>query len=327
VRGEAMKMTIFGARGSYPLSRRDQLRYGGNSTCIHFQTASGDDLILDGGSGIRLLGDEMMTRQFGSGQGRAYILVGHTHWDHILGYPFFAPFYRPGNRFVVVSAGQTNAHIREILSGQHEDMHFPVPFEDLSADLEYLTFRPGQHLALGGFKVETVQLNHPGITVGYRIEADGAVATVFTDTARVTKARLGDGMGGPDPDDGFSKEFKSRLAHCARGSNVLVHDSHFLEHEIVGRYHWGHSTFEDALEMAHLADVGTLVLFHHAPEHSDAVVDEKLAMARDLADGVSVEAACEGMTMELGRSRRPQSGEWQADVVDWGADGGQKGAL
>ena len=117
-----MHLTFYGARGSYPVARPDQIRYGGNTTCLHFQTQSGQELILDGGSGIRLLGQEMMQREFAQGQGAAYILIGHTHWDHILGFPFFGPFQIEGNRFVVVSAGQPGAHIRDILAGQQIDL-------------------------------------------------------------------------------------------------------------------------------------------------------------------------------------------------------------
>ena len=308
-----MELTVYGARGSYPIARPDQLHYGGNTTCLHFQTQSGQELVLDGGSGIRLLGDEMMEREFGEGQGEAYVLVGHTHWDHIMGFPFFAPFYQEGNRFIIVSAGQTGISIRDILSQQQIGLHFPVPFERLQAQREYLPFKPGDKLTLGEFCVETVQLNHPGITVGYRIEADGGVAVVYTDTARVREIRLGDGMEGPEPDEGFTREFLARLAHCARGADLLIYDTNYLEHEILGRYHFGHSTVEDALEVARMAKVDKLVLFHHAPDHSDTVVDEKLALARDLCRGqpLSVEAAAEGARMPVrgrvhpGRQARP----------------------
>ena len=298
-----MEFTIYGARGSCPIARSDQLHYGGNTTCLHFRSRSGQDLILDGGSGIRPLAQEMMDREFGQGQGQATILIGHTHWDHILGFPFFQPFFQPGNRFLVVSAGQTGVHIRDILSGQQAELNWPVTFDHLPAEREYLTFKPGDQLVLGDFRVETVQLNHPGITIGYRIEADGGAVAVYTDTARVREVRVGDGMGGPLPDDGFSREYLARLAHCARQADVLVHDTHFFEYEMVGRYDWGHATVEDALEMARVARVKRLLLFHHHPDHSDALVDEKLALARDLSKGEPfiVEAAAEGSRLEVGR--------------------------
>jgi ribonuclease BN (tRNA processing enzyme) len=299
-----MKLTVYGTRGSYPIARRDQLHYGGNSTCLHVRSRSGQDLVLDAGSGIRLLGQEMIERELGTGQGQAIILVSHTHWDHILGFPFFVPLRRRGNRLVVVSAGQTGAHIRDILSGQQETTNFPVPLDDLEATLEYVTFKPGDTLSLGEFRVETVQLNHPGITVGYRIEADGCAVAIYTDTGRVREIRLGDGMGGSRPDTGFSRAYLAQIVHCARQADVLVHDTYFLEHEMRGRYHFGHSTIEDALEVARQAQVKQLVLFHHHPQHSDAVIDEQLALARDLCRGEMLEitAAAEGSQWCLERT-------------------------
>lgn len=310
-----MELTIYGCRGSYPMARRDVLSYGGNSTCIHIRSASGQEIIIDGGSGIRGLGEAMMRREFGSGKGEAHILVGHTHWDHILGYPFFDPLYQEGNRFVFVSAGQTDAHIKDILSGQHDDIHFPVPFADLRAEMDYQAFKPGEAFQIGDFRVETVQLNHPGITVGYRIEADGRVATVYTDNARVRKVRLGDGQGGPEPDPAFTRLFLDSLSRTARASDVFIHDTHFFEHEMMGRYHWGHSTVEDALELAVLAEVKRLVLFHHAPEHSDTVVDEKLFLARDLSRefDFKVDCAFEGLTYKVGEAEGEREGERNGD--------------
>jgi phosphoribosyl 1,2-cyclic phosphodiesterase len=297
-----MRMTFYGARGSYPISRRDNVRYGGNSTCFHFQVQSGEEFILDGGSGIVNLGLAMMERSFGSGRGEAVILVGHTHWDHILGYPYFQPFYRAGNRFRFVSAGQTGVSIQEILSGQHHDLHFPVPFDALAADFEYRDFTIGEHLSFGTTRIRTFQLNHPGFTVAYRLEADGAAIVVITDTARIHAVRLGDGMGGLAPDASYTATYTEALTELAWQADVLVHDAHFFEHEIRGKEHWGHATAEDALVLARQARVKHLVLFHHAPEHSDADVDENLQNARDLAryDDLRITAAVEGESMVVG---------------------------
>jgi ribonuclease BN (tRNA processing enzyme) len=258
---------------------------------------SGQHLILDGGSGIRLLGHNLLQQEFGHGQGKANILVTHTHWDHILGFPFFAPFSVRGNHFVIASAGQIGSHIHEILSGQHADLNFPTSFETLiKAQVDYHPFNLGEPLAFGNFWIETVQLNHAGITIGYRIEVDGVVTTVYTDTGRIREIRLGDGMGMPVPNAVYAEGFLAQLAHCARNSDLLVYDTQFFEHEMVGRYHWGHSTVEDALEIARMAAVKKLVLFHHNPEHSDGELDVKLALACDLGacDSFEVCAAIEG---------------------------------
>jgi ribonuclease BN (tRNA processing enzyme) len=243
-----------------------------------------------------------MAREFGLGRGRAIILVGHTHWDHILGYPFFPPFYQEGNQFDFVSAGQTGLSIQEILSGQHHDLHFPVPFDDLAATIRYHDFSIGEHLQFSDAVVKTFQLNHPGLTVAYRIEADGASVLIITDTARIHATRLGDGMGGIDPDPAFARRYTDALIAFAEGVDLLVHDSHFFEHEIRSKEHWGHSTGEDGLLLARAAGIRNLALFHHAPEHSDADVDTLLQNTRDLArlDDIRIFAAVEGETVPVG---------------------------
>jgi ribonuclease BN (tRNA processing enzyme) len=271
---------------------------------LYFVSQSGQHLILDGGSGIKLLGHDLLQQEFGEGQGKATILVTHTHWDHILGFPFFTPFSYRGNHFVIASAGQIGSHIHDILSGQHADLNFPTSYETLvKAKVEYRAFSLGEPLEFGDFRIETVQLNHAGITIGYRIEVDGVITTVYTDTGRIREIRLGDGMGMPVPNAVYAEGFLDQLAHCARNSDLLVHDTQFFEYEMVGRYHWGHSTVEDALELARMARVKKLILFHHNPEHSDTELDTKLALAQDLAahDNFSVCAAIEGEQLNFNK--------------------------
>ena len=297
-----MQLEFFGVRGSYPTASPDQIKYGGNTTCLHFVSNAGQHLILDGGSGIRVLGNTLLQQEFGDGRGEATILVGHTHWDHIMGYPFFTPFYRSGNRFLIASAGQTGSHIRDILAGQHSDLNFPVSFENLSAQFDYHSFHTGDKLDLGDFQVETIQLNHPGITVGYRIEADGGCVTVFTDNGRVRKVRLGAGMDDLTPDEPKIPTLLAQMAHCARNSDLLVHDTQFFEYEMAGRYHWGHSTVEDAIEVTRLAGAKMLALFHYDPGHSDTVIERQLMLAKDLTvnDPLTVMAAAEGVQLQIG---------------------------
>jgi phosphoribosyl 1,2-cyclic phosphodiesterase len=299
-----MKLTFYGVRGSYPISRPNNVRYGGNSTCFHFRLDSGAEFIFDGGSGIVNLGQEMMGREFKQGGGSATVLVGHTHWDHILGYPFFQPFYVAGNKFRFISAGQTGVSIHEILSGQHHDLHFPVPFKDLAASIEYDEFSIGDSLEVDGMKLSTFQLNHPGLTVAYRLDGDGTSVVIITDTARIHSVRLGDNMGGLEPDPAFTRRYTDQLTALCENADVLVHDAHFFDHEIRDKEHWGHATGEDALILARNAGVGHLVLFHHAPEHSDTEVDQILQTTRDLGrhDSLKITAATEGVTIDLGKA-------------------------
>jgi ribonuclease BN (tRNA processing enzyme) len=302
-------VTFWGVRGSYPIARRDNIGYGGNSTCIQIQAQGELPLIMDGGSGIRVLGSTMLDGPFGAGEGRANILVGHTHWDHILGFPFFGPFYFEGNRFTLYSAGQSEADLPRILEGQHEELHFPVPFDELRAEMVFERIHPGKSFQLDGFTIRAIQLNHPGITLGFRIEHEGAAVAIFTDTARIRSVQLGEGMAQEVERDGlqaFQERFVQGLVDFVRGVDLLVHDSHFLEDEIIGKEHWGHSTALDALALAREGGVRRVMLFHHAPEHSDAVVDSKLEETRRAAAGsnVQVSAAREGMAVEISGSKK-----------------------
>ena len=170
--------------------------------------------------------------------------------------------------------------------------------------MNFKSIKPGQLLEVGGYQIRSLQLNHPGITLGYRISLDGASVVIFTDTARYRKVLLGDGMAAQAERLGlaaFQEQFHQQLVEMVRGADLLIHDSHFLEQEIIGKEHWGHSTAGDALELAQEGGVRHLMLFHHAPEHSDEVVDKKLAETRGQrsTDGPRISAAMEGMAMEI----------------------------
>ncbi|MCX7024660.1 MAG: MBL fold metallo-hydrolase [Spirochaetes bacterium] len=291
-----MELTFYGARGSYPYMRPDNFGYGGNSTCLHLYTSSGTEFIFDGGSGIRPLGASMMGREFGRGEGEAVVLIGHTHWDHILGFPYFQPFSEAGNRFTFLSAGTLGTRFEDIFTALYHDLNFPIPVERLKASLEFRDVPERTELEWKDARLRTLKLNHPGTTLGWRIEADGAAVAVCTDCARPRKAVVTDGLG-PVAD------YERDLAALCEGVDALIYDTHFFEHEIVGKEDWGHSTFEDAVRMGRECGVREVILFHHAPEHSDAQVDIKLAMARDVArhDAFTVSAAREGMRISMGK--------------------------
>lgn len=296
-----MKITFYGVRGSYPIARPDQVKYGGNTTCMHIMHDGSEHLIIDGGSGLRTLGKMLMEREFGQGEGTAYILISHTHWDHIMGLPFFAPFYQKGNRFVIVCAQQDGIKIKEIFDGQQLDLHFPVSFDEFNAEFEYKTIRPGDCFSLGRYNIRSVQLNHPGVTIGYRIELDGISITVYTDNGRIRKIRMGDGMESFEPDEGYPEKFLNQLAACAIDSDLLIYDTQFFEHEMVKLLYYGHSTVEDAIEIAKLSNAKRLAMFHYAPEHSDHDVERQWMLARDLCknDDLQIIAAREGESIEL----------------------------
>lgn len=304
-----MLVTFWGVRGSFPIARRDNIYYGGNSTCIQIQATGEDPLIIDGGSGLRVLGNLLLAGACGIGRGQGNFLVGHTHWDHVMGFPFFGPLYQKGNRFTFYSAGQAEADFQGILEGQQEELYFPVPFDELRADMIFVRINPREKFKLGNFSIESVQLNHPGITLGYRIEHEDAVVVVFTDTARIHKVLLGHGMKESATQigvDNFIKQYSKQLVDIAQDADLLIHDSHFLDEEIIGKEHWGHSTAGDALQLALSASVSRLMLFHHAPEHNDATIDHKLALVRRQAEGqpILISAAREGMAVQISGKKK-----------------------
>ncbi len=289
-----MRVTFWGVRAAYPIARADNQRYGGNSTCVEIHHRSGQRIIMDAGSGIACLGRSLLEGEHGRGRGRSAIVFGHTHWDHILGFPFFEPFYVEGNRFEVYSAGQQRGDIESILGGQQLADNFPVRLDELASTLSFHTVHPGEPFQIGPIVVTPVQLNHPGLTLGYRFEPEDDPAravVVYTDTARIRAIQQGDDMPGTP---GFAEAYAQALRDHCRGAAVLVHDAHFDEVSIQGREHWGHSTARDALALAREAGVKHLVLFHHSPEHDDDHVDRILADARAAATGgVRVSAAVE----------------------------------
>jgi ribonuclease BN (tRNA processing enzyme) len=179
-----------------------------------------------------------------------------------------------------------------------------VPFASLHAEMAFERIAPGESFSIGGFGIRSCQLNHPGVTLGYRIERDGAAVVIFTDTARIRAVQQGAGMKERARREGlaaFQARFEQELLDMVSGADLLVHDSHFQEEEIKGKEHWGHSTALDALALARQGGVRRLMLFHHAPEHSDDVVDRKLELPRRAAEDSEVEvlAAREGMAVDV----------------------------
>ncbi|MFI5291039.1 MAG: MBL fold metallo-hydrolase, partial [Polyangia bacterium] len=135
-----MKVRFWGVRGSFPVPGPDTNRYGGNTSCVAVRPSDDEDaplIIIDAGTGIRKLGKELMQGAFGAGQGTAHLLVSHTHWDHIQGLPFFAPVYQKGNQFFVYARQRDDTHLRAVFASQTDSPYFPVPFENVQADVAF----------------------------------------------------------------------------------------------------------------------------------------------------------------------------------------------
>ncbi len=241
-------LTFWGVRGSIACPSPDYVTFGGNTSCIELKL--GDRrVILDAGTGLRELGNQFLRDDVRE----ATLLLTHTHWDHINGFPFFKPAYAPGRRFRIMAGHLGAGVVREVLAGQMADPTFPVPLETMRAELLFEDFPAGDGFSLEpGIKIRTASLNHPNGATGYRIEYGGKAVCYVTDTEHV--------VGKPD----------ARVLALIDGADLVIYDSTYTDDEFPQHVGWGHSTWQEALRLCKVASVRRLALFHHDPDHDDA---------------------------------------------------------
>ncbi len=308
-----MKVRFWGVRGSIPVPGPQTNRYGGNTSCVEVLPRRGDPIIIDAGTGIRRLGQELMKRACGEGKGTAHLLISHTHWDHIQGLPFFHPLYKGGNDIKMYARQRDDTHLKAVFASQTEHLYFPVPLATLKANVEFRELVEGQRFDIDGAHISCTRLNHPWIAMAYRVDVDGASVVYASDTAPFTDILLEHEFIAKPPEPGAPltpedkrklDDMRAGLIELSRGCDLLIYDTQFTPDEYRVRPHWGHSTPDDALSIARAAKVGTLCLYHHAPARTDDAQDVILNDCRrvvaEAGDGFDVIAAYEGLEVELG---------------------------
>ncbi|HAK44599.1 MAG TPA: MBL fold metallo-hydrolase [Spirochaeta sp.] len=299
-----MKVKFWGVRGSTPCPGPDTVRIGGNTSCIELRYGNEEELIIiDAGSGIRLLGNHLM--KSGSCPKKIKIFLTHTHSDHIMGLPYFTPIYIPG--FTIDIYGPVTYEeegLEKIISDQFSYRYFPVKHSELSAEMTYHHLQQTE-LNFGDLKVSTHYLNHPILTLGYRFEYDGKVISTAYDTEPFFN------LFPEDPEDPSYDEFAATEGKLAaseaneeinsflEGSDILIHDSQYTGEELSTKYRgWGHSSFEWTVKLAGENDVKKLLFFHHAMERTDQELESLLESYRknDAADypDLKIDLAREG---------------------------------
>lgn len=297
-----MRVKFWGTRGSIPTPGPSTVRYGGNTACVEVTTNAGTAFVFDSGTGIRELGLELKRQ---GGQVAVNLLLGHTHWDHISGFPFFAPAFTPGNRLVVYGARDLDRSLRDVLAGQMQYTYFPVPLGDLRADMEFRELEEGQ-TQIEDALVRTQYLNHTAVCIGYRIEADGAAVAYITDHEPygvMAETTGDDAATGGGLRDGIIHTGDRRLIEFVRGVDLLIEDAQYTPREYAEHRGWGHSGTDYVTDVALAAGARRAALFHHEPTHADDQIDRMVEnsrqRARDAGGNIDLFGAVEGLEITL----------------------------
>jgi diguanylate cyclase (GGDEF)-like protein len=284
-----MHVRLWGTRGSIPTPGHRTAIYGGNTSCVEVHTEDGTTLVLDCGTGIRMLGLDMLRR---SGPHRIHLLIGHTHWDHIQGFPFFTPAFLPNSELNIYGSPAFQRSLEDSLSGQMQYSYFPVKLQDLASRIHYTELEEG-FFRIGDILVETQYLNHTAPTIAYRISADGATMAYVTDHEPFWYA----------PGASFHHPGDLRHIEFLRGVDLVIHDAQYTREEYPSKLGWGHSPTDYVTDVAIEAGVGRLVLFHHDPMHDDDTIkrmeDTQRARVTTAGSALEVFAAAEGMAFDV----------------------------
>lgn len=253
-----MRVKFWGTRGTRPTPGRRTLRYGGNTTCVEVRDSQENLLIIDSGSGIAELGQSLP-----KGPQWIHLLVSHTHWDHIQGFPFFAPAFVPGTRLTLVGPAGSIKSLKAAFADQMDPAYFPLRLDQVPADVEFIEVTSGEAFQVGDMEIVPHEMNHPIVTLGYRIKENGSTFVFATDNE----------LQGPKAADDTPSEPPVALVEWTQGADLLAHDAQYSREEYPTHIGWGHSTFDDALTLAERAGVRQLAFVHHDPGHSDDDVD------------------------------------------------------
>jgi phosphoribosyl 1,2-cyclic phosphodiesterase len=270
-------LRFWGVRGTFPITSASHSRFGGNTSCVELMC--GDHLIIfDAGTGLKVLGDFLLAQQKPI---KADILISHTHLDHILGIPFFKPFYASFHQFRLWAGHlQPERLLKKVLSDLMTEPFFPIPIDIFKADIVYNDFMPRDKLYLSNnITVETAPLNHPNRAIGYRINYKDKSICYVTDTEHQTN------------------EQNEIIIKLIQDADYFIYDATYTDVEFESHRHWGHSSWQEGYRLAKEANVKNYIIFHHDPDHDDQFMDKIALDASSLTPNTIV--AYEGLTIEF----------------------------
>jgi len=293
-----MRIRFWGTRGSLATPGPTTLRYGGNTSCVEARADDGTLIVLDCGTGAHRLGHALMAEA--KQPVRGHLLITHTHWDHIQGFPFFGPMFTEGSEWDLYAPGRLGERLEAVLSAQMQHPYFPVTLGQLSATIRYHDLGEGA-LTVGGVRVVAHYLNHPALTLGYRLEADGVSVVYAVDHEPHMRDQPDAGRMGSPGEAALHAEDAGHVAFL-EGADLVIHDAQYTAAEYPEKINWGHCPAETAVDYALAAHVRRLALTHHDPLRDDDAVDRLVTVCRERArkagSTMDVFAAAEGMSLE-----------------------------
>lgn len=275
-----MIIRCWGARGSIPVSGKEYLRYGGDTTCIEVRSKHGDIIIIDAGSGIRRLGGRLAAEE----KRDSTLILTHSHWDHVMGFPFFKPLYHRSTRMDVYGCPHAQKATREILADIMGPPHFPVHVDDVRAQINFHEFCD-KRFSVNSILIDPIPLSHPNQGLGYRFTEDGKSFVFLTDNELTYRHE-----GGCD--------YRDYLAF-SKNADLLVHDAEYTEADYPKTRGWGHSVYKDALRLAIEAGARRFGLFHHDPERFDRGVDRMVQECRRIVRKRNVPLECFALHQDM----------------------------
>lgn len=294
-----MLVRFWGVRGSIATPGQNTVNYGGNTSCVELEI-DGNYFVLDAGTGIRLLGLDLHQRRE---RGTINLLISHPHWDHIQGLPFFMPAFREEYELNIFGYESTNQELEKIIANQMDPTYFPVQLGDLDAKLNFNKVAEGS-FRIDDIRIDSIFLNHPGYNIAYRFNWKGKTLVYATDNQPYGFCpHLGSWATDEYFENAKNHSFKhvelyfedlnERIIDFAKGADLLIHDTQYTPEEFRRKIDWGHSSYEFTAELAIQADVESVILFHHEPEHSDEMVRQIETQTNNILKNAGHNIACQ----------------------------------
>jgi len=275
-----MYIKCWGSRGSIPVSGKDYIIYGGDTTCLEIRTASDDIIIIDAGTGIRRLGNALIQE----GRFQYHFIFTHAHWDHVMGFPFFKPVFLKHTHIQMHRCPFHSKFVETVLSKVMAPPNFPLRYSDIKAQIEYEDACPYQ-FEIGSVSIDPIPLSHPNAGSGYKFIENGKSFVFLTDNELSFTHPRG-------------LKFKDYLKFSA-GADLLIHDAEYTPDEYQTARTWGHSTYPEAVRLAVEAGASRLGLFHLNQDRTDAEMDQIVSDCQQLIPSNNPHLECFAVTSDM----------------------------